>query len=69
MSSQYVTSIYKVSAQWGKIEQIWDMNPGPQRVTGTVGVCEGESSFTLAHEPSIGPYKMQPHATLRGWAL
>lgn len=58
MSSQCVTSIYKVSAQWGKIEQIWDMNPGPRMVTGTVGVCKGESSFTLAHEPSIGPYKM-----------
>lgn len=58
MSSQCVTSIYKVSTQWGKIEKIRDMNPGPRRVAGTAGVCEGESSFTLAHEPSIGPYKM-----------
>ena len=39
---------------------------GP-RLWGTVGWCEGESVFTLAHKTSMGPHKMQPHITLRGW--
>lgn len=68
VSSQYVTSPYKVSTQWGKIEKIWDVNPRTRGLRGTVAWCEDESSFTLAHEPSVGPYNMQPCITLQGWA-
>ena len=59
----YLQSLHSIGKDWENLgHEFW----GP-RLWGTVGWCEGESVFTLAHKTSMGPHKMQHHITLRGW--